>query len=472
MTSTQLVVVGGGPGGYAAAFYAADLGLSVALVDTEPNPGGVCVYRGCIPSKALLHVAKLIDESRHAKAWGVEFNEPRIDLDKLREFKNNVVKRLTTGTGQLGKARKVNYIQGFAELLDAKSLKIAKTDGSEETLTFEHCILATGSTPAIPPMLKVDDPRVMDSTGALDLPDIPKTMLVVGGGYIGLELGSVYATIGSAVTVVEMTPGLLPGADRDLVDILARRIKGLMKSVLLNTRVTKMVAEKEGIRVTFDGEGVKDGQTEQVFDRVLVAVGRRPNAKIPGLDRTRVKVNERGFIEVDEQLRTAEPAIFAIGDVVGEPMLAHKASHEGRVAVEVIAGENAAFHPKAIPAVVFTDPELAWAGLTEAQAKQEGREVTIAKFPWGASGRAVTIDRTDGLTKLLIDPSTERILGVGLVGPGAGELIAEGVLAIEMGANVTDLKLSIHPHPTLTETMMESAEVFFGQATHVYRPKR
>ena len=472
MADFDLVVLGGGPGGYAAAFYAADLGLSVALVDTEPNPGGVCVYRGCIPSKALLHVAKLIDESRHAKAWGVEFNEPRIDLDKLREFKNNVVKRLTTGTGQLGKARKVNYIQGFAELLDAKSLKIAKTDGSEETLTFEHCILATGSTPAIPPMLKVDDPRVMDSTGALDLPDIPKTMLVVGGGYIGLELGSVYATIGSAVTVVEMTPGLLPGADRDLVDILARRIKGLMKSVLLNTRVTKMVAEKEGIRVTFDGEGVKDGQTEQVFDRVLVSVGRRPNAKIPGLDRTRVKVNERGFIEVDEQLRTAEPAIFAIGDVVGEPMLAHKASHEGRVAVEVIAGENAAFHPQAIPAVVFTDPELAWAGLTEAQAKQEGREVTIAKFPWGASGRAVTIDRTDGLTKLLIDPSTERILGVGLVGPGAGELIAEGVLAIEMGANVTDLKLSIHPHPTLTETMMESAEVFFGQATHVYRPKR
>jgi dihydrolipoamide dehydrogenase len=472
MTSTQLVVVGGGPGGYAAAFYAADLGLSVALVDTEPNPGGVCVYRGCIPSKALLHVAKLIDESRHAKAWGVEFGEPRIDLDKLREFKNNVVKRLTTGTGQLGKARKVNYIQGFAELLDAKSLKVKKADGSEETLAFEHCILATGSTPAIPPMLKVDDPRVMDSTGALDLPDIPKTMLVVGGGYIGLELGSVYATMGSAVTVVEMTPGLLPGADRDLVDILARRIKALMKSVLLNTRVTKMVASNEGIRVTFEGEGVKDGQAEQVFDRVLVSVGRRPNAKIPGLDRTRVKVNDRGFIEVDEQLRTAEPAIFAIGDVVGEPMLAHKASHEGRVAVEVIAGENVAFHPKAIPAVVFTDPELAWAGLTEAQAEKEGRAVTVAKFPWGASGRAVTLDRTDGLTKLLLDPATEQILGVGLVGPGAGELIAEGVLAIEMGANATDLKLSIHPHPTLTETMMESAEVFFGQATHVYRPKR
>jgi dihydrolipoamide dehydrogenase len=472
MTSTQLVVVGGGPGGYAAAFYAADLGLSVALIDTEPNPGGVCVYRGCIPSKALLHVAKLIDESRHAAAWGVEFAEPKIDLDKLRDFKNNVVKRLTSGTGQLGKARKVNYIQGYASIVDARTLSVKRVDGSEETLSFEHCILALGSTPAIPPMLKVDDPRVMDSTGALDLPDIPKSLLVVGGGYIGLELGSVYATLGSAVTVVEMTPGLLPGADRDLVDILARRVNGLMKSVLLNTRVVKMAAEPDGIRVTFDGEGVKDGATEQVFDRVLVSVGRRPNAKIPGLDRTRVQVNDRGFIEVDEQLRTAEPTIFAIGDVVGEPMLAHKASHEGRVAVEVIAGENVAFHPQAIPAVVFTDPELAWAGITEAQAEKEGRTVVVARFPWGASGRAVTLDRTDGLTKLILDPETERILGVGLVGPGAGELIAEGVLAIEMGANATDLKLSIHPHPTLTETMMESAEVFFGQATHVYRPKR
>jgi dihydrolipoamide dehydrogenase len=320
-------------------------------------------------------------------------------------------------------------------------------------------------------MLKVDDPRVMDSTGALDLPDVPKSLLVVGGGYIGLELGSVYATLGSAVTVVEMTSGLLPGADRDMVDILARRINGLMKSVLLNTRVVKMAAEKAGIRVTFEGEGAKDN-AEQVFDRVLVSVGRRPNATIPGLDRTRVKVNDRGFIEVDEQLRTAEPSIFAIGDVVGEPMLAHKASHEGRVAVEVISGENVAFEARAIPAVVFTDPELAWAGLTEAQAEKEGRKVIVAKFPWGASGRAVTLDRTDGLTKLIFDPTTERVLGVGLVGPGAGELIAEGVLAIEMGANATDLKLAIHPHPTLTETVMESAEVFFGHATHVFRPKR
>jgi dihydrolipoamide dehydrogenase len=312
----------------------------------------------------------------------------------------------------------------------------------------------------------------MDSTGALDLPEVPGSLLVVGGGYIGLELGTVYATLGSAVTVVEMTSGLLPGADRDLVDILARRINSLMKSVLLNTRVVKMAAEKKGIRVTFEGEGVKDGNTEQLFDRVLVSVGRRPNAKIPGLDRTRVKVNDRGFIEVDAQLRTAEPSIFAIGDVVGEPMLAHKASHEGRVAVEVISGENVAFEAKAIPAVVFTDPELAWAGLTESQAEKEGRKVAVAKFPWGASGRAITLDRPDGLTKLILDPTTEQILGVGLVGAGAGELIAEGVLAIEMGANATDLKLSIHPHPTLTETMMESAEVFFGQATHVFRPRR
>jgi dihydrolipoamide dehydrogenase len=461
--------VGGGPGGYAAAFLAADLGLKVALVDPELNPGGVCVYRGCIPSKALLHVAKLLDETRHAKAWGVDFGEPKVDLDKLREFKDNVVKRLTGGTGQLAKHRKVQYIQGTAAIVDAHTLKIQLTAGGEDTLTFEHAVLATGSLPAMPPAFKLDDPRVMDSTAALDLPDVPGSLLVVGGGYIGLELGSVYAALGSAVTVVEMTPGLLPGADRDLVDILAKRINQKMKAVLLETRVVGMKAEKAGIRVTLDGKGASG---DQVFDRVLVSVGRRPNARIPGLEHTAVQVNDRGFIVVDDQMRTAEPSIFAIGDVVGEPMLAHKASHEGRVAVEVIAGEKVAFAPLAIPAVVFTDPELAWAGLTETQAKQDGREVTITKFPWGASGRAITLDRTDGMTKLLIDPATERVLGIGLVGPGAGELIAEGTLAIEMGATATDLKLSIHPHPTLTETLMESAEVFFGQATHVYRPKR
>ena len=466
MISTQLVVVGGGPGGYAAAFLAADLGLSTALIDPEPNPGGVCVYRGCIPSKALLHVAKLVEEARHAKAWGVDFGEPRIDLAKLRDFKNDVVKRLTGGTGQLVKHRKVQYIQGVATIADPHSLRVARAGGGEETLKFDHAILATGSVPAIPAALRLDDPRVMDSTAALDLPDVPKSLLVVGGGYIGLELGSVYATLGSAVTVVEMTAGLLPGADRDLVDVLAKRINALMKAVRLNTTVTAMAPDAGGIRVTFGGK-----ETE-LFDRVLVAVGRRPNSRIPGLDSTRVKVDERGFIGVDEQMRTDEPSIFAIGDVVGEPMLAHKASHEGRIAVEVIAGENVAFEPRAIPAVVFTDPELAWCGLTETQAQKSGRKVTIAKFPWGASGRAITLDRTDGLTKLVLDTESERILGVGLVGPGAGELIAEGVLAIEMGANATDLKLSIHPHPTLTETMMESAEVFFGQATHVYRPRR
>src|SRR3954447_11854286 len=469
MTSTQLVVVGGGPGGYAAAFLAADLGLSTTLVDPETNPGGVCVYRGCIPSKALLHVANLVSESRHAKAWGVEFAEPKIDLDKLRAFKDNVVKRLTTGTGQLVKHRKVKYLQGYAEILDPHNLCVKLTSGGEEQVQFEHAILATGSLPAIPPMLKVDDPRVMDSTGALELPEIPKSLLVVGGGYIGLELGTVYATLGSAVTVVEMTGGLLPGADRDLVDVLAKRVTQTMKHVMLETKVVRMTPESKGIRVTFKGPG---NPPEQLFDRGLVSVGRRPNSKIPGLERTQVQVDQRGFIMADEQRRTHEPSIFAIGDVVGEPMLAHKASHEGRVAVEVIAGENVAFAPRAIPAVVFTDPELAWAGLTETQAAKDNRRITIAKFPWGASGRAITLDRTDGLTKLIVDPDTERLLGVGLVGPGAGELIAEGVLAIEMGANATDLKLSIHPHPTLTETLMESAEVFFGQATHVYRPKR
>jgi dihydrolipoamide dehydrogenase len=483
MASTQVVVVGGGPGGYAAAFLAADLGLSVALVDPEVNPGGVCVYRGCIPSKALLHVAKLVDEARHAKAWGIEFGEPRIDLAKLRDFKNQVVKRLTGGTGQLAKLRKIQYIQGVAEIADPHTVRVSRTGGGEDTLRFDHAILATGSVPAMPPALQIDDPRVMDSTAALDLPDIPRSLLVVGGGYIGLELGSVYATLGSSVTIVEMTAGLLPGADRDLVEILARRLNQAMKAVLLNTRVVQMKKESGGIRVVFErdgGNGEKAGERtgepaaerEQLFDRVLVAVGRRPNSKIPGLDGTRVRVNERGFIIVDDQMRTDEPSIFAIGDVVGEPMLAHKASHEGRVAVEVMAGENVTFAPRAIPAVVFTDPELAWCGLTETQAQKNGKEVAIARFPWAASGRAVTLDRTDGVTKLVLEPGTGRLLGVGLVGSGAGELIAEGVLAIEMGANAADLKLSIHPHPTLSETMMESAEVFFGQATHVYRPKR
>jgi dihydrolipoamide dehydrogenase len=466
-------VLGAGPGGYAAAFYAADLGMQVALIDEEKNPGGVCLYRGCIPSKALLHVAKVVDEARHASKWGVTFGEPAIDVSKLRAYKQSVVEKLTGGTGSIAKMRKVHYIQGRATLTGPKSMRV-KTATSEEDVQFQYLILATGSHPTKIPMLSLDSPRMMDSTSALDLPDVPKSLLVIGGGYIGLELGSVYATLGSKVSVVEMTAGLLPGADRDLVAVLEKRLKGLFANVMLGTKVVKVAEEQggTGIRVSFEGDSVAQsgGPAEQVFDRVLVAIGRRPNSKIPGLETTRVKVNAQGFIESDGQRRTAEPSVFVIGDVAGEPMLAHKASHEARVAVEAIAGHKAVFEPQAIPAVVFTDPEIAWCGYTEAEAKAQNLDVEIAKFPWGASGRAISIDRTDGLTKLVVEKRTGRILGLGLVGSGAGELIAEGALAIEMGATAEDLKLVIHPHPTLSETLMESAEVFFGQATHVYRP--
>jgi len=472
MSSTQIVVIGAGPGGYAAAFAAADLGMQVALIDPEPNPGGVCLYVGCIPSKALLHVAGLITEAKHASAWGISYGEPKIDLDKLRAFKTSVVQKLTGGVGQLSKQRKVNYIQGKAAFTSPTSLSVELVKGGTEDVTFQNAIIATGSRPASVPGLDVASPRLMDSTAALDLPDIPKSLLVVGGGYIGLELGSVYAALGTKVTVVEMTSGLLPGADRDLVAYLARRMEKTVHKVLLNARVVEMKDAKGGLKVRIDGAELTDADKEQTFDRVLVSVGRKPNSAIGGLDRTRVKVGERGFIQVDGARRTDEPNIFAIGDVVGEPMLAHKASHEARVAVEAIAGHQVVFEPQAIPAVVFTDPEIAWCGLTETEAKKQGREIEVAKFPWPASGRALAIDRPDGLTKLVIDPSTERILGVGIVGAGAGELIAEGVLAVEMAALATDLKLSIHPHPTLSETLMEAAEVFFGQSTHVYKPKR
>jgi dihydrolipoamide dehydrogenase len=361
-------------------------------------------------------------------------------------------------------------LQGRAAFEDSTSLRVKKNDGSEETLTFDKIILATGSRPAAVPTLKLDSPRMMDSTGALNLEDIPGSLLVVGGGYIGLELGSVYAALGTRVTVVEMLPGLLPGADRDLVVPLYKRLEKMLEAILLNTTVSSVTEEGNGIRVTFEGANVKE--REKVFDRVLVSVGRKPNSEIPGLDNTQVKVGPKGFIQVNKQLQTDDPTIYAIGDVVGEPMLAHKASHEGRVAVEAIAGHKVAFEPNAIPAVVFTDPEVAWCGLTETQAEKENREIKVAKFPWAASGRAITLDRPEGMTKLLVDPQTERVLGVGIVGAGAGELIAEGVLAIEMAALARDVALSIHPHPTLSETIMESAEVFFGTSTHVYRPKR
>jgi dihydrolipoamide dehydrogenase len=467
----NIAVVGAGPGGYAAAFLAADLGMQVTLIDRDLNPGGVCLYVGCIPSKALLHVAAVMSEAQHAASWGVEFGKPQVDLDKLRGFKNDVVKKLTGGLGQLAKQRKVNYLRGTARFVDSHTLAVKKLEGGEDQLKFDNIILATGSRPAKMPGVSIESDRVMDSTGALDLPEIPKSLLVVGGGYIGLELGTVYATLGSKVTVVEMLPHLLNGADRDLVRPLQKRLEGMFAGILLNTKVASVQEEKSGIRVKLDGAEVKE--PEQVFDRVLVSVGRKPNSEIEGLEKTGVKKDQRGFIKVNLQRRTDDPAIYAIGDVAGEPMLAHKASHEGRTAVEAIAGERgASFEPRAIPAVVFTDPEIAWAGLTETQAEAEGRKTKVVRFPWAASGRAVTLDRTEGMTKLVIDPETERVLGVGIVGPGAGELIAEGVLAIEMSAVASDLKLSIHAHPTLSETVMEAAESYFGQATHIYRPLR
>ncbi|MDE3156342.1 MAG: dihydrolipoyl dehydrogenase [Acidobacteriota bacterium] len=469
MSQTQLVVIGGGPGGYAAAFLAADLGLDVTLVGEDVNPGGVCLYRGCIPSKALLHVAALVNETRHASAWGIEFGEPRIDLAKLRDWKERVVQKLTGGLGQLARQRKVRYVRGRATLQGPTSLTIALADGGQESLSFQHGILATGSRPAAIPGLTIDSPRVMDSTAALEIPEVPKTLLVVGGGYIGLELGSVYAALGSKVSVVEMTGGLLPGADRDLVNVLAKRMETVCDTIMLNTRVSGMTEEKSGIRVTFEGEGAP---APQVYEKVLVSIGRRPNSNIPGLETTRVQVDRKGFIVVNEQRQTAEPTLYAIGDVAGEPMLAHKASHEGRAAVEAIAGHKVAFEPLAIPAVVFTDPEIAWCGLTETQAAARQRAVEVVRFPWGASGRATTLDRNDGVTKFVLEPGTGRVLGMGIAGVNAGEMIAEGVLAVEMGATADDVRLTIHPHPTLSETIMEAADVFFGQSTHIYRPRK
>jgi len=467
---TQLAVIGAGPGGYAAAFLAADLGMQVALIDPEKHPGGVCLYRGCIPSKTLLHAAKVINESREAKEWGLDFSKPKINIETLRNRKNEVIDNLTGGLGQLIKQRKINYINGTAGFADNHRLSVRLVNGQESKLTFEHAIIATGSRPISLPMLEIDSDRILNSTTALDLADVPKNFLVIGGGYIGLELATVYAALGSSVTVVEMLPGLLPGSDRDLVRILKKRLDNALAEILVETTVKKIKKQKNGLKVELEA---KDGSRQsKLFDRVLAAVGRRPNSAGLGLENTQVKADKQGFIEIDAQQRTGEPSVFAIGDVVGEPMLAHKASHEGRIAVEVISSKNVVFEPAAIPAVVFTDPEIAWAGLTETEAKQKKIEHKVCRFPWAASGRALTLGRTEGLTKLLIDPQTERLLGVGIAGAGAGELIAEGVLAIEMGANVTDVGLSIHPHPTLTETFKEAAEIFHGISTHVYRPQR
>ena len=466
----DVAVIGAGPGGYAAAFQAADLGLRTALIDQEAQLGGVCLLRGCIPSKALLHAARLITDAEEAQGWGITFDKPRLDLDSLRRRKQAIVGKLTKGVQTLAGSRKVDVVQARATFKNATTLILSDFSASAERreLSCAHAILATGSRPAIPGSLKIDDPRVMDSTGALELPDIPARLLVVGGGYIGLELGTVYQALGADVTLVEALPRLLNGADPDLVRPLQQRLQKRFKAIRLSTTVDKLDARKDGIAAMFTGP---DGHTTDVFDRVLVAVGRKPNSEELGLEQTKIALSPQGFIQVDRQMRTAEPGIFAIGDVVGEPMLAHKASHEGLVAARVIAGQSAAFEAT-IPAVIFTDPEIAWCGLTEEAAKTSGQSVRVTRFPWAASGRATTLGRNDGLTKLVLDAESSRVLGMGVCGVGAGELIAEGVLAIEMGALAEDVAASIHPHPTLSETVMEAAESFHGQATHIYQPKR
>lgn len=466
---TRLAVIGAGTGGYPAAFLAAELGMDVTLVDPEPNPGGVCLYRGCIPSKALLHVAKLMREAADAKDFGVTFGQPEVDLDALRAWKDGVVSKLTGGLGQIVRARKVRHIQGRARFLDAERLRVQR-DGELTEVGFDYAIVATGSSPVVPEALRLDSPRVWDSTAALELREVPHRLLVVGGGYIGLEMGSVYAALGSEVTVVEMTSGLLPGVDNDLVDVLQKQLERQFHEVHLNTRVAALREEGEGVVATLSGAEVET--EERAYDAVLVAVGRRPNSGDLGLDQIAATTDERGFIEVDHQMRTAEPSVFAVGDVVGEPMLAHKSTHEARAAVETIAGEPAAFDPSAIPAVVFTDPEIAWTGLTETEARDRRIDVEVVKFPWSASGRATTLGRNEGFTKLLLEPGTERILGVGMVGAGAGELTGEATLAVELGARADDLRLTVHQHPTLSETLMEAAEVFFGQSPHYIGRRR
>jgi len=464
----DVAVIGAGPGGYAAAFHAADLGLRTALIDEDPQLGGTCLLRGCIPSKALLHAARMLTDAEEAAVWGIHFDKPRVDLEAFRGRVQAIIDKLTKGVRTLAGSRKVEVFHARASIKDATTLQLAGPNAPGE-LSFAHAILATGSRPVIPAALKLDDPRMMDSTSALQLPDVPGRLLVVGGGYIGLELGTVYQALGSEVTVVEALPRLLNGVDADLVRPLHQRMQRRFKTIRLNTTVKQLDAREEGVAAAFaDSEGT----STEIFDRVLVAVGRRPNTDQLGLERTTVAITANGFVQVDRQMRTTEPTIFAIGDVAGEPMLAHKATHEGLVAARVIAGRPAAFEATAIPAVVFTDPEIAWCGLTEEAAKASGQVVKIARFPWTASGRATTLGRNEGLTKLMLAAESGRVLGMGLCGVGAGELIAEGVLAIEMGAVAEDVAASIHAHPTLSETVMEAAESFHGSPTHLFIPKR
>ena len=465
---TPLLVIGGGPGGYPAALHAADHGLKVTLVDEGAKLGGVCLNRGCIPSKALLHTAKIIREAHEMAAYGVSFGEPQIDLPKLRDFvQAKVVGKLTGGIGQLTKGRGVDVVKGRAVFTGPNTVEVSGEQ--PQTIKFQNCIIATGSLPAIPKPWAIGDDRVMDSTGALLLPDVPKKLLVIGGGYIGLEIGSVYAALGSKVTVVEALERILFMADKDLVDPLEKRLKTEFEAIYTSTKVQGLEATKDGIVVKLEGAGAPASLT---FDRVLISVGRRPNSAGLGLDKAGVTVSERGFIPIDRKRRTNVPHIYAIGDVGEEPGLAHKATAEARVAVEVILGEPAEWNPRCIPAVIFTDPEIAWAGITQKEADERTVPYEALNFPWAASGRAVSIARTEGRTKMLVDPETKRVLGVGIVGAGAGEMIAEAVLAIEMGAVARDVLESIHPHPTLSETVMESAELAYGAATHIGKPRK
>jgi dihydrolipoamide dehydrogenase len=469
----QVLVLGAGPGGYTAAFRAADLGLQVVLVERYPSLGGVCLNVGCIPSKALLHTAKLITEVEEMTEHGVSFDKPKVDLARLREWKSrDVVARLTGGLAQLAKQRKINVVHGVAEFTGAHQIRVTASDGGAKTISFDNAIIAAGSQPFKLPF-QPDDPRVMDSTGALALADVPKRLLVIGGGIIGLEMGTVYDALGSLVTIVERGGALIPGCDADLVRPLAKRMEQRFENILLNTGVTGMDAKQDGIHVSLQGgEGTQTRSEVQVFDRVLVAIGRRPNGKLIGAEAAGIAVNEQGFIPVDKQMRTNVPHIHAIGDVVGQPMLAHKAVHEGKVAAEVIAGHKVEFQAMAIPSVAYTDPEVAWVGVTETEAKAKGLDIEKGAFPWAASGRALSIARTEGMTKLIMDKASGRVIGAGIVGINAGELLAEAVLAIEMGATAEDIGLTIHAHPTLSETIGFAAEMAEGTITDLLPPKK
>jgi dihydrolipoamide dehydrogenase len=465
---TDIVVIGAGPGGYAAAFYAADRGKKVILVERDKRLGGVCLNVGCIPSKALLHAAKLIAEAQESVDRGITFGKPRLDLAKMRSWKDSIVAKLAGGVSGLAERRGVQVMYGRGYFEDSKTLRVETNEG-QQFIEFQQAIVAVGSKPALPSSFDLGNKRVMTSTEALEIEEVPKDFLIVGGGYIGMELGTVYATLGSSVVVAELLPAILAGADPDLIRPLLRRVEKLFKEIRVGVKVLKMATAGKKIKVTMEIQG---SVKEELYDRVLVSVGRVPNTTDLGLQNTKVEKDEKGFIKVNDRQQTTDPGIYAIGDVAGGVLLAHKATKEARVAVEVITGESSAFEDIIIPAVVFTDPEIAWCGLTEAEAKEKNIRVEIAKFPWSASGRALSFDRTDGMTKLVIEPETERILGVGIVGAGAGELISEGVVAIEMGATARDLAESVHPHPTLSETLAECAESFYGTATHTFTRKR